>query len=126
MKHQHCACGFIHKERSALISWLTSAFVHKGRFFADFKGLSGIERTKEFDKFRNQSGPACLVAGTEPSAIIPVEIFVEQDVVAPEGVGLELLSSTIDRPPAVLIAQEDAGEPVRDFLGHLEKVHHPA
>ena len=71
-------------------------------------------------------GPAGLVARAEPGAVVAVEVLVEEDVVAPVGIGLELLRAAVDGSPAVLVAQEDAGEPVGDLLGHLEEVHHLA
>jgi len=70
--------------------------------------------------------PKLSVTRSKPGAVIPMEVLVEQDVVAPVRVGLEFLRSTVDRPPATLVAQENAGQPVRDLLGHLEEVHNPA
>ena len=64
------------------------------------------------------------MAGAQPGAVVAVEVFVEQDVIAPVGIGLELLRAAVDRTPAMLIAQEDPGEPVGDLLAHLEEVHH--
>ena len=52
-----------------------------------------------------------------------MEILVEQDMVAPVGVGLKFFRSTVDRPPTLRIPQEYPGKPVRDFLSHLEEVH---
>ena len=37
----------------------------------------------------DQAGPAGLMAGAEPGAVVAVEVFVEQDQVAPVRIGLE-------------------------------------
>ena len=65
----------------------------------------------------HEPGPAGLMAGAQPGAIVAVEVFVEEDVVAPVGIGLELLGAAIDGPPAMFIAQEDPAKPIRDLLG---------
>ena len=52
-----------------------------------------------------------------PGAVVGVEVLVEEDVVAPVGVGLEFLRSTVDGTPTLFITQEDAGKPVRNLLG---------
>ena len=90
---------------------------NEGRTLADLKHLLGIEKSKELDHLRHQPGPSRLVACTESCAVVGVEVLVEEDVVAPVGVGLELLRAPVDGPPAMFIAQEDAGKPVRDLLG---------
>src|SRR5208337_2670472 len=95
----------------------------ESRCLASLKQLLRIEQSEKLDQLRNQSCPSRLVTRSEPGAVISMEILVEQDVVAPVRVGLEFLRSTVDRPPATLVAQEDAGQPVRDLLGHLEEVH---
>ena len=41
------------------------------------------------DEFRDHARPAGLVAGTQPCAGVAVEIFVEQDEIAPVGIGVE-------------------------------------
>jgi hypothetical protein len=63
------------------------------------------------------------VTGAQPGTIVAMEVFKEVDVVAPEWITLELFRAAIDRPPAMFVAQEDANEPVRDLLTHLEEVH---
>jgi hypothetical protein len=90
------------------------------------QGFLRIEQSEKLDQFRHQSCPSRLVTRSEPGAVIPMEVLVQQDMVAPVRVGLEFLGAPVDRPPAALVAQEDAGQPVRDLLGYLEEVHHPA
>ncbi len=75
------------------------------------------------NELRDETGPARLVARTEPCAVVAVEVFVEEDVVAPVRIGLELLRAPIYGSPACHIAREYPGEPCGDFPAHLEKVH---
>src|SRR5262245_42733569 len=63
------------------------------------------------------------MARAEARAVIAVEVFVEQDQVAPVRIGLEFLRATVDRTPALLVAQEDRGEAPRDLAGDPEQVH---
>src|SRR5437660_73416 len=74
----------------------------------------------------DESSPAGLVAGTEAGAVIAMEVLIKQDEITPVRVVLKLPGSAIDRTPALLIAQEDAGQPPRDFLGDLIEVHAPS
>ena len=46
----------------------------------------------------HEPGPAGLVAGAQPRPVVAVEVLVEEDVVAPVRIGLELLRAAIDRP----------------------------
>ncbi len=50
-----------------------------------------------------------------------MEVLVELHTVAPVGILLELLGSAVDRPPAVLVLEEDACESARNLLGNLNK-----
>src|SRR5271168_5003862 len=105
---------------------LTALFTMKGGSSpASEKGL-GIEAPKDFDQRRHEPGPSCLMTGADASAIVAVEIFVEQQVIAPIRIALELLGSPEHRPPAGLIAQEDPGQPIGDLAGDLEQVHQVA
>src|SRR5215467_574461 len=73
----------------------------------------------------NQTRPARLMAGADPCPVIPVEVLVEEEMVAPAGVGLKLLGSAKNGTPAVLIPQKDTGEPQSDVLNDLEQGHLP-
>src|SRR5262249_46690539 len=84
---------------------------------------AGVEHSEELDPLRPHASPARLVTGPQAGPVVPVEVFVEQDVVAPVGIGLELLGSAVHGSPALLVAKEDAREPVGDLLGHFEEVH---
>ena len=113
------------------IAWLTPCqrfpcSLLESRHLAALQGPLGIQVAEELDEFGHEPGPAGLVARAQPCAVVAVEVFVEEDVVAPVGIGLELLRAAVHGTPAVLVAQEDPGEPIGDLLGHLEEIHHPA
>jgi hypothetical protein len=46
------------------------------------------------------------VTGPESSAIVAVEILMEEDVIAEMRIGLEFFRAAEDRPPPLRIAQE--------------------
>jgi hypothetical protein len=50
-----------------------------------------LEIAADLDDAGDQPGPARLVAGAEPGAVVAVEVLVEQDLVLPLGIGLEAL-----------------------------------
>ena len=50
------------------------------------------------------------MAGAQPGAVVPVEVFVEQDMVAPVGIALEFLSTAIDWSSAITrVSRVEAG-----------------
>src|ERR1700745_4514161 len=59
---------------------------------------------------------------------LPVKIFVEENVVAPERITLKLLRRAKDRTPSImsLVSQEDAAQAAADLLCHLKKCHLPS
>src|SRR5579862_3721828 len=71
----------------------------------------------------DNSRPAGLMACTKTSSVIAMEVFVEQDVVAPVRIFLELPRSSIDGPPAIFVPQKDTGQAACDLLGHLIESH---
>jgi hypothetical protein len=66
------------------------------------------------------------MARPETGSVVTVEVFVEQEVVTPVRVLLKLARPPVHRPPAVAVAEEDAGQPPIDVLGDLVEVHIPA
>ena len=66
------------------------------------------------------------MTGAQARAVVPVEVLVEENVVAPVRVGLECLRAPVDRTLAAGITQEDAGQALRDLPGDLEEVHQRA
>src|SRR3982750_4095429 len=87
--------------------------------------LAGFERPfcrcrgEQMHRARDDSRPSGLMAGAEPRAVVAVEVFVEQQQVAPVRVLLELCRRAVDRPAAIRVLGEDAGQPPRNLLGHL-------
>src|SRR5271169_7097448 len=93
---------------------------------AAFEKGVGIETSEDFDQRRHQPGPSGLMTGADTGAVVAMEIFVEQQVIPPIGIVLEFLGTPKYRPPAGLIAQEDPGQPVRDFACDLKQIHQVA
>src|SRR5262249_14347705 len=77
--------------------------------FTSLEKLRPIQVAEEFDQLRDDTGPARLVAGPKTRPIVTVEIFVEQDVISPLGIGLKFFRTSIHRPPARPISQKDPG-----------------
>ena len=73
----------------------------------------GVEPPEQVEQRRDEPGPAGLVAGAEPGAVVAVEVLVEEDQVAPVRIVLELRRAAVDRPPPIGVAQERAGQPAR-------------
>ena len=70
------------------------------------KGL-GVEVPENFDQRRDHPGPTGLMTGADAGAVVAVKILVEQQIIPPIGIALELLGSTEHRPMARLIAKEN-------------------
>src|SRR5262249_26562216 len=81
---------------------------------------------EEMHEPSDNAGPAGLVAGAEAGSVIAMEVFVEQNQVAPVRVLLKLSGAAIDRTPAIFAAQKNAGQSARDLCSHLVEVHLPA
>ena len=92
--------------------------------FSSVEKVGRIQTTEELDQFGNKTGPAGLVARPQPSAVVSVEVLVEQDVILPLRTGLELLRASIHRRPARLIAQEASSQPIGNFSCHFKQIHH--
>src|SRR5207237_9117420 len=71
------------------------------------------------DQFRDESRPSRLVAGTDPGAVVAVEVLVEEQVIPELRVGLELFGAAEDRTTAAFVPQEDPSEPSREIGRHL-------
>src|SRR4029453_1759514 len=70
-------------------------------FLADFENARGIQDPIELDELGDEPCPAGLVTGAQPGAVVGVEVLVEEDVIAPVGIGLELLAAAVARGPAM-------------------------
>src|SRR5262245_31808352 len=103
-----------------------SATINRGSGLSDARGLLGRREdlslrghhfgrggVREYrQRPRDNAGPAGLVAGAEAGAVVAVEVLVEEDVVAPVRVVLELLGAAVDRPTAAGVAPEDRRETI--------------
>src|SRR5271165_2294699 len=95
-----------------------SLFATKGGGPAAFqKGLC-IKAPKDFDQGRHQPGPSGLMTGANTGAVVAMKVFVEQQVIPPVRIALELLGPPEHRPPATFVAQKDPGQPVGDLAGN--------
>src|SRR5256885_17164925 len=70
------------------------------------------------DQYCHEAGPSGLVRGAQPLPRAAVEVFVEQDQIAPVRVVLELPLRAIDRPPTVWAAREHHDELARHLPPH--------
>src|SRR6266540_7303137 len=77
------------------------------------------------NQLRDQAGPAGLMAGTNATAVVTVEVLVEQDQIAPVRIGLESFVRSVHRSASVGAAQEGARQPARDLRCHFGQ-RHPA
>src|ERR1035437_8624882 len=65
------------------------------------------------------AGTAGVVEGADGGAVVAVEVFAEDQVVVPGGVGLQELGAAEAGPPAVGPAGEDRDQPVLQVGGDL-------
>jgi hypothetical protein len=61
------------------------------------------------------------MTGTNAGAVVPVEVFVKQNEIAPVQVGLKLLGAAIERPPAVRSALKNSKNPASYFRHDLQQ-----
>lgn len=81
--------------------------------------LSRIERSIELCEHRHKTSPTCLAICTKSRANVSVEIFVEEDVVLPVRVSLELLFTSTDSTFALLASREDADQAFCYIPAHI-------
>src|SRR5512147_2163486 len=96
----------------------------KGGFLSDLEGGLSIQNAVEMDHSRDKAGPSSLMAGANSSTVITVEVFIEEDVIAPVWVLLKFLRPTEHGSAPIFIAQEDILEAGRNFPAHFKQVHH--
>src|SRR5271157_6229244 len=82
----------------------------------------GIQLAEDLDQAGDDTGPSRLVARTEAGAVVAMEVFVEQQMVAPMGIVLEFVGSPVHRTAAGFVAQKDSGQPIGNFPRDLEQV----
>src|SRR5580704_479022 len=91
--------------------------------FTAFQNLLRVDAAEQLDQLRDYAGPAGLMASSQAGAVIAVEIFVEQNVILPLRIGLELLRTSKHWPLTRPIPQENPLQSIRYFMGNLEQVH---
>src|SRR5258708_30557242 len=74
-------------------------------------------------QLRDQGCPTRLMARAQPGRGVPVEILMEQDVVAEIRVGLKLFVAAENRPPAICATDEDARQPARQLRRGVAEIH---
>src|SRR5688572_30259494 len=84
-----------------------------------FQKMPRVDRAEVLDHRGHESGPPGLVAGTEAGAVVAVEILMEQQQIAPVGIGLERLLAAEHGAAPVRPAFPDRDHPPSDFLGDL-------
>ena len=72
--------------------------------------------TALLQQFCDQSRPAGLMAGSDAGAVVAVEVFVKQDVIAKVRISLELAVITENRTLSIFILQKYARQPPRKLL----------
>src|SRR5262245_40418624 len=108
---------------ACLLSAAGGLLALEGRPPAQLEEPRAVDASEQLPGGRHGARPAGLMAGPDARAGVAVEIFEEEQVVPPVGIGLELLRPTEHRPAAVRVAQEDAHQAARDLSGDLEEVH---
>src|SRR5258705_3950066 len=88
--------------------------------------LACADGPEELDQRGDESRPPGLMAGTEPRAVVAVEVLVEEQMVAPVRVGLELLGTAEHRTAAPFVPEKDARQPCGNLPGDFEEIHHDA
>ena len=78
-----------------------------------------IELAKNFDQQGDDAGPTRLVASAEASTVVAVEVFVEQQMIAPMRITLKFFGATENRPPVGFVAQKDVGQTIGDLARDL-------
>jgi hypothetical protein len=81
---------------------------HPSRHFSlgDLKPIGGSTTGEQIERACNQSRPPRLVTRSEARAVVPMEVFIEQNVVSPVGVLLKLFGASIDRSLATRIREK--------------------
>src|SRR5437773_10573652 len=90
----------------------------EGGLVAAFEELLGRDGCKYMHGAGDDARPSRLVARAEAGPVVAVEVFVEQEIVAPVRVRVTPARSPLYGRPALAVPQEDAGHPARDLPGH--------
>src|SRR6202000_3032622 len=101
--------------------YLVGSLLREGACFTGIQKLLSVNAAEKLDQFCDQAGPSGLVAGAQARAVVAMEVLIEQDVILPLGIGLELLRASVHRPTPRFVTQEDPVETVGNLPGHLEQ-----
>ena len=74
-----------------------------------------IGRVELPDHLRDQGGPASLMTGSDTRAVVAIEVFVEEDVVAPLRIVLEEFVFAVEGSPTIRAALEQRDQPSLKF-----------
>jgi hypothetical protein len=103
-----------------LASWVASLFL------SSILGLSSgqlHDPSALFNELGYESGPSGLMARSNPSTVIPMEVLLEIDVVAPVLVTLKLGEPTVDGTISLFRAQKNSRQSARNLRCHLPERH---
>src|SRR5262249_165868 len=88
-----------------------------------FEQFRAVQAPDQIQFFGDEAGPSGLVAGADTRAVVTMEVFVKQKIIAEVGIRLELFDSAENGSTPVVIAQKNPCKARHDFLRHLEEVH---
>src|SRR5690349_12806745 len=74
------------------------------------------------EKIGNQPCPASLMTCTYARPVIPMEILVEKNQVAPGGIVLKCLYSTVNGAPSVFVTEKNVGQAARQGYSDLLQI----
>src|SRR6516225_6846761 len=63
------------------------------------------------------------MTGSEPGAIVSMEVLVKQNVILPMRIFLEFSGSAVNRTLAICVTHKDAAQAAPDFFCYLEQRH---
>src|SRR6516162_1630500 len=86
-----------------------------------FQDLLRLDRSEPLNQEGDDAGPAGLMAGSDACTGVPMEVLVEQDVVAPVLI-VPPVVITVGRPMSFPAADEQARQPPRDLLADLQEI----
>jgi hypothetical protein len=103
--------------------WLGAHALSDGGAKTRFEENIGGDGSEEVHQRRYEAGPTGLVARPDTGTVVTMEIFVEQEVVAPVRILLEEPRAAENWPPAIGPAHENGGKPPCDLACHVEEMH---
>src|SRR6187549_3857590 len=80
--------------------------------------LRGSPR-RPFDQVCHHCGPASLVTGANSGAIVAMEVFIEEKVVAPVRVFLHHFGAAENRTATIRATPKKGDETIREVIGYL-------